>query len=184
MKKKLEKIRKHKGKIAEEIKVWNDWINTWSQFTLESFLLSTYDVIMAMVPDWEDPSDPDILKKLLPWHNDALRGFSVFTYTETLDQSLVQYLRDDMGKWWSDNMHSLEGGLHSLADAFLHTDKLNENDLEYNAQVFKIKYSSSSSSPNDMVEVSCYANDYYPEEHKYTAKVRLLNCYWFGDMAL
>jgi hypothetical protein len=178
LKKKLQKIPEHKGKIAEEIKVWNDWINTWSQFTLESFLLSTYDVIMAMVPDWEDPSDPDILKKLLPWHNDALRGFSVFNYAGTLDNSLVGHLRDDMGEWGSDNVHTLEGGMHSLAGAFFSTGILNENDLQTNAQVFKIKYSSLPSSPNeDMVEVSCYANDYYPEEHKYTAKVRLLNCH-------
>jgi hypothetical protein len=76
----------------------------------------------------------------------------------------------------SGNMHTLEGGMHSLADAFFSTGILNENDLQTNAQVFKIKYSSLPSSPNeDMVEVSCYANDYYPEEHKYTARVRLLN---------
>ena len=96
-----------KDPISEEIKVWEKWINIWNQFNLESFLQSTVDVIKAKVPEDQWPSDMGVLEKLLLWDNNALRGYSVFTYTEQLDQSLVQYLRDDLGKWWSPNMHTL-----------------------------------------------------------------------------
>ncbi|CAB3977976.1 L-amino-acid oxidase-like [Paramuricea clavata] len=158
--------------VDEEINVWHKWINIWSKFTLESFLESNIDVIKAKVPE-ESRQDLDMetLAKLLPWSDDALRGYSVFTYTEQLDQSLVQYLRDDLGNWWSHHMHTLVGGMHSLADGFFGRGVLVEtDDLEMSTQVFKISYFSLSSSPNrDLVKVTSYANNKHPER-TYTAQ--------------
>ncbi|XP_028414056.1 uncharacterized protein LOC114537118 [Dendronephthya gigantea] len=148
--------------IEEEINVWERWINIWSQFTLESFLESNKDVICAkLTKDDQDCLDVTMLGKLLPWSNDALRGYSVYSYTEQLDQSLVQYLRDQLGNWWSRDMHTIVGGMHSLPEAFFTCEKdpLVSDDIEMKKQVYKIRYYSSPCQPNDdYVIVSCYAN--------------------------
>ena len=86
------------GDIEKEIKAWEHWINIWSQFTLESFLESNIEVIKAKVPSIDHKNiDLETLGQLLPWTNDALRGYSVSTYTIQLDVSLVEYLRDQLG---------------------------------------------------------------------------------------
>ena len=58
------------------------------------------------------------LKKYLPWPDAAITAYSVFTYTQQLDQSLVQYLREQLGQWWSPNMHCIQGGMSLLPEAF------------------------------------------------------------------
>ena len=154
-------------------------MNIWSQFTLESFLESNIDVIKAKVPeDSRRDLDVETLAKLLPWSNDAVRGYIVFTYNPFLDMSFVELLRDGLGKWWSRNMNALVGGMHSLADGFFSRDVLKEtDDLETIAQVFKVSYFSFSSSPNrDWVEVSCYETEQHPKR-TYTAQVIFFDCY-------
>ena len=146
--------------MDQEIEEWDRWIDIWSQFTLESFLESNIDVIKAKIPA-EDQEDLDVttLGKLLPWSNDAVRGFSVSSYTEQLDQSLVQYLRDQLGKWWSPDMHTLQGGMHSLPEAFFNSESspLCLEHVAFKRHVSKIAYKSCPSSPLlDHVEVSCY----------------------------
>ncbi|XP_028417482.1 uncharacterized protein LOC114541872 [Dendronephthya gigantea] len=159
--------------IEDEINVWERWINIWSQFTLESFLESNKDVICAkLTKDDQDCLDVTMLGKLLPWSNDALRGYSVYSYTEQLDQSLVQYLRDQLGNWWSRDMHTIVGGMHSLPEAFFTCEKdpLVSDDIEMKKQVYKIRYYSSPCQPNDdYVIVSCYANP-SEEETDYIAR--------------
>ncbi|XP_028415554.1 uncharacterized protein LOC114538711 [Dendronephthya gigantea] len=163
--------------IDQEIKVWERWINIWSQFTLESFLESSKEVICAkLTNDDKDNLDVTMLGKLLPWSNDAVRGYSVFTYTQQLDQSLVEYLRDQLGNWWSADMHTLVGGMHSLPEAFFKCKEhpLTTNDIEIKKQVYKIRYYSSPSQPNgDYVKVYCYANPPAAETH-YTARAVIL----------
>ena len=63
------------------------------------------------------------LKKYLPWPDAAITAYSVFTYTEQLDQSLVQYLRDQLGQWWSSDMHCIKGGMSLLPEAFTEPNK-------------------------------------------------------------
>ena len=146
--------------MDQEIEEWDQWIDIWSQFTLESFLESNIDVIKAKIPA-KDQEDLDVttLGKLLPWSNDAVRGFSVSSYTEQLDQSLVQYLRDQLGKWWSPYMHTLQGGMHSLPEAFFNSESspLCLEHVAFKRHVSKVAYKSCPSSPLlDYVEVSCY----------------------------
>ena len=166
-----------------EINVWKKWIDIWSQFTLESFLESNIDVIKAKVPenDRED-LDVDTLAKLLPWTNDALRGFSVFTYTPFLDNSLVQYLRDQLGHWWAPDMHCLKNGMHSLADGFFSDGVLKKDeDLVLFAQAFQIEYYSSPHLPKgDWVKVSCYSR-HKDQPLTFTARVGLFNCNSLSD---
>jgi hypothetical protein len=149
--------------IDEEIKLWEKWINIWSQFTLESFLESNIDVIKAKIP--------------LPWSNDAVRGYAVFTYIPFLHNSLTKYLRVQLGHWWSADMHCLVGGMHSLADGFFSDDLLKTDDLVKHAQAFKLSYYSVPSRPNDdWVNVSCYGkSDQSLPVYTYTARVSLLN---------
>ena len=64
-------------------------------------------------------SKGDLYKQLdqfLPWPEEAISCYSVFSYTEQLDQSLVQYLRESLGKWWSEEMHHPEGGMSQLPE--------------------------------------------------------------------
>ena len=98
----------------------------------------------------------------------------MFSYTEPLDQSLVQYVRDQLGKWTSDNMHTLLGGMHSLPDSFFGPNGLDvEADVKFNKPVSKISYSCMSSKPNsDFVKVTCYSNNIEPESN-YTARASL-----------
>ena len=62
------------------------------------------------------------LKKYLPWPDAAITAYSVFSYTEQLDQSLVQYLRDQLGNWWSPDMHCIKDGMFQLPEAFTKKD--------------------------------------------------------------
>ena len=166
-------LKNANGDIEKEIKVWDRWIDIWSQFTLESFLESNIDVIRAKISKVNRQDlDEETLGDLLPWSDDAVRGYSVSTYTEQLDQSLVQYLRDQLGQWWSKNMHTLVGGMHSLPEAFFGSDGLDKvKDIEFKKQVSKISYGSVPSEPNkDFVEVTCYPND-TESDSTYTARV-------------
>ena len=98
------------------------WINVWSQFPLDGFLQSTYEAVMAKVePSLKSKvclTSLEELKKYLPWPDAAITAYSVFSYTQQLDQSLVQYLREQLGKWWSPDMHCIKGGMFQLPEAF------------------------------------------------------------------
>ena len=104
---------------------WNQWINIWSQFPLDGFLQSTYEAVLTKVKITVFELDKSIplikledLKDYLPWPEAAITAYSVSTYTEQLDQSLVQYLRDQLGEWWSPDMHCIKGGMSLLPEAF------------------------------------------------------------------
>ncbi|XP_046845957.1 L-amino-acid oxidase-like isoform X2 [Xenia sp. Carnegie-2017] len=163
-----------------DIKQWDRWIRIWSQFTLESFLESNLEAILAKVKGCDrDDLDLITLGNLLPWSNDALRGYSVSSYTEQLDQSLVQYLRDQLGGWWSENMHCLIGGMETLPKAFFsdneEDNKLDKNtDIALNQQVSKIAYTFYKDDPNmDSVTITCYSAG-ENKEIKYQGKAALV----------
>ena len=93
--------------------------------------------------DWET------LEKLVPWPEAAITAFSVYNYTEQLDQSLVQYLRDELGEWWSSDMHHINGGMYQLPEKFTkpNEDGWNhdvhlEEDIIFNVTVNEIEYTS------------------------------------------
>ena len=93
----------------------------WSKFSMISFLQSTRDTVLQLldVDHQLSSEDSEKLSKLIPWPEAAMKAYSVYSYTETLDQSLVQYLRDQLAKWWSNSMHHIEGGTAMLSEAFI-----------------------------------------------------------------
>lgn len=110
-----------KATIREKAAVWKKWINQWSQFTLVGLLRSNVAALHSMLTDSEyrDEILASDLNHLIPWPEEAITAYSVFSYTEQLDQSLVQYLRDDLGHWWSHDMHHIIGGMSKLPQAFI-----------------------------------------------------------------
>ena len=120
LKKRLDSIGNVPDKEKKMAKVWDDWINNWSKFSLVSFLQNTKDGVLQLL-DKDHQLDAKAATKLdalIPWPDIAVRAYSVYSYTEQLDQSLVQYLRDQLGDWWSPNMHRIVEGTYKLPQAF------------------------------------------------------------------
>jgi monoamine oxidase len=82
--------------------VWKEWVTKWSTMSVKTFLRqkSTYS-------------------ELRPWSEAAIEAFEITTSLTLLDASLAEILREDMGEWWTDNMHQIKGGMDALSNAFL-----------------------------------------------------------------
>ena len=91
---------------------------------MRDFLRSNYEELILKLKKTgqynvkEDVEDLAPLKNLLPWPIDAVIGFGAITYTLSLDVSLVDWLRDELGQWWVDPMHTFEDGMRMLPLAF------------------------------------------------------------------
>lgn len=117
--------------------IWKKWIDNWSQFPLNGFLRSTADEVLSKLDaDYRD-IDAKALRKLIPWPEEAITAYSIYNYTEQLDQSLVQFLRDELGQWWSDDMHHIDGGMSRLPECFY--ERLKE-DITFNITVNAIEF--------------------------------------------
>ena len=124
--------------IHEASVVWDKWIDNWSRFPLNGYLRSTAEEVRNKLDkDYQSDIEWEDLDKLIPWPEEAITAYSVYNYTEQLDQCLVQYLRDELGKWWSNNMHHIEGGMSKLPESFY--DLLKEN-IQFNVTVNAIEY--------------------------------------------
>ena len=154
---------------------WNQWIDVWNQFPLDGFLQSTYEAVMTKVENKVLEKKHSIsltsleeLKKYLPWPDAAVTAYTVYNYTPQLDLSLVELLRDQLGHWWSPDMHCIKGGMSQLPEAFTKKDnggwnpdvflhkrihfnrtvkeiiyKFDEDDTDYNQVVVKGYFSNS-----------------------------------------
>lgn len=121
--------------------IWAKWIENWSRFPLNGFLRSkAREVLSKLDADYRD-IDATALGKLIPWPEEAITAYSVYNYTEQLDQSLVQFLRDELGEWWSNDMHHIDGGMSKLPECFY--DLLKE-DITFNVTVKGIEYTATS----------------------------------------
>ena len=101
--------------------MWDKWIENWSQFSLASFLHNTRNGIVELLDTEHQLSDveSDKLDKLLPWPEEAVKAYTVFSYTTQLDISLVIFLCDQVGEWWSPHMHWIDGGMSMLTESFI-----------------------------------------------------------------
>ena len=97
---------------------WQKWVEDWYQFGMDSFLRSTYESILLVVKQAK-PEELTALEQLLPWPEAALNAYSVYNYTIQMDQSMVIFLREDLGHWWTPHMHHIAGGMSKLPNAFL-----------------------------------------------------------------
>ena len=102
----------------EQAIAWEKWVEDWSQFGLDSFLRSTYESILLVLKQAK-PEELTALKQLLPWPEAALNAYSVYNYTTEMDQSILTFLREDLGHWWTPHMHHIAGGMSKLPNAFL-----------------------------------------------------------------
>ena len=134
---------------SKQAAIWSEWIEAWCRFPLDGFLRSTKEAIMEQIPP-EFRIGLDDLGKFLPWPDAAITAYSTYSYTEQLDQSLVQYLRDQLGKWWSSDMHRIDGGMSKLPEAF--ASKLEQN-ITKNFTVTAIEYDSSNDDLHKQVVV-------------------------------
>ena len=109
---------------------WAIWLDRWSCFSVNDFLRSTYDGIKTTLESTEGLGSSQLwnpriekllqpLKQLLTWPEVAITGFSAYNYNPGLDISLAELLRDSLGFWWEDPMHTFQGGMHSLPSAFM-----------------------------------------------------------------
>jgi monoamine oxidase len=96
--------------------IWKEWIDNFSRFSLGGFLQSTKSEVVSKLISQSYRSDiaSTDLENYIPWSDEGLTAWSVYNYTEQLDQSMVQYLRDELANWWSDNMHHIDGGMSGL----------------------------------------------------------------------
>ena len=159
-------LKKSENSI-EKADAWNRWIGIWCRFTLEGFLLSSYDAVIAKIPIKDNQKGLEDLKRLLPWPDIAVRGYSVFSYTVQLDQSLVQFLREEMGQWWMPDMHCIDGGMSKLPEAFANSKPNDEELLQKihtNRTVNRITYTYNPDNPGeDLVEIDgCYTDTKFP----------------------
>lgn len=147
---------------AEAAEIWETWVLNWSRFSLVGLMRSNLTIIQQTLDAdyWDMISgtiDQTALTDLLPWPEIAIKAFSIFNYTEQLDQCLVQYLRDELGSWWSDNMHHIDGGMYRLTEKFLHNDvHALEGLITYNFTVTEVEYSPGSVS----------VKGYHPNSHQ------------------
>ena len=104
----------------DRAKAWEKWINNWCQFSLVGFLKSNIVTTVSILldRDYQEEISYSDLRKLVPWPEEAISAYSVYTYTDLLDQCLMQYLRDDLANWWPPNMHHIDGGMSKLPEAF------------------------------------------------------------------
>ena len=138
------------GNNRKEAKVWELWIKNWGKFSLGSFLQNTRDGVLQLLDKDHQLSaeESEKLDELIPWPEEAITAYSVFSYTEQLDQGLVQYLRDQLGQWWSNDMHRIDGGTSRLPEAFAKEKRLEnwrksvhiQNKITFNVTVNEVIY--------------------------------------------
>ena len=128
------------GDLKAQAEQWDLWTNNWCQFSFGSFLRSTLVGIKTQLI-CDDKNDPTLneLSKYLPWPEAAITAYKVFNYTLQEDVSLTAEVQEKMGKWWANNMHSLEGGLSALPEAFAGQGEV-EQYITYNRMVTKVIY--------------------------------------------
>ena len=145
------KLRATGGDIAKQAVVWDKWIDNWSQFSLLTFLKNTQDGVFEFLDEDHQLSEAESSKldKLIPWPEEAINAYTVFSYTIQLDTSLAFYLRDQLGEWWSPHMHRIEGGTSMLTEAFIAKRSLPhweggsihlQEKITFNSTVNEIKY--------------------------------------------
>ena len=137
---------------------WAIWLDRWSRFSVNDFLRSTYDGIKQTLESAEGLGSSQLwnpriekllqpLKQLLTWPEVAITGFSAYNYNPGLDISLAELLRDSLGFWWEDPMHTFQGGMHSLPSAFMgpNTKGWNQDvnlskDITFGEQAWRVYY--------------------------------------------
>ena len=133
---------------------WYLWVKRWSQLSAEDYLHGSFEEVESKLKQYDKrhPQDkklwtPELekqlqpLKELLPWSSDAITAFQARSYTPGLDVSLSELLRDDIGQWWKDPMHTFQGGMESLSWAFMKKGEVDfTKNIRFGATVWRVVY--------------------------------------------
>ena len=137
----------------------------WSKLSLVGFLRSDLKAILEMVGKQFEP-DLQPLSALLPWPEIAITAYSVFNDTrdQEMDACLAHGVREDLGFYWLDPMHTIKGGLSSIPWAFMEKNKHGWNKkvdlskcIKFGLTVRGIEYQKATESQQcNYVKVTCY----------------------------
>lgn len=111
---------------------WKEWVEKWSKLSVDDFLRTNIN--------------SDLCSAYRPWPEAAIRGLQISTYSPAFGTSLVEYLRDELGEWWTDRLHTPVDGMDTIAKNFIqpqHTNIVNTTDLakriQFGAKVRSVK---------------------------------------------
>ena len=144
----------HASDNQPTVEDWFLWVKRWSQFSVQDFLHGSYDEIKLKLcefdtrhphdkPLWNEKIETQLqpLKDLLPWSSDAIIAFQARSYSPGIDTSLSELLRDFIGQWWKDPMHTFKGGMKSLPWAFMEKGEVNLKEMiRFGATVWKVDH--------------------------------------------
>ena len=151
----------------DPVAAWDEWVAKWSFFSMEQFLRSSYKQVkialnrLPMNSKFSTNYDEDLapLADLLPWPQEAVIGYSTYTYILPYQLSLLEYLRDShLGQWWREPMYTLKDGLRMLPEAFMKKEFSWNKDVDLSKNIVfgvtahTIKYT------KDSVKVFCRNN--------------------------
>ena len=170
--------------VANQIRVhadskdaWQEWMIRWCKFSLVGFLRSDLKAILEMVGA-EFKSELQSLSDLLPWPEMAITAYTVYNYTgdREIDASLANSLREDLGLYWMDPMHTIEGGLSTIPWAFIAKNQYGWNTevdlskhVKFGLTVTDIEYDiEDTHTKQKSVKVICY-NEISQEMEEHTA---------------
>ena len=89
----------------------------WSKLSLVGFLRSDLKAIIEVVgKEFEEELQP--LSALLPWPEIAITAYSVFSNLG-VEACLTHSVRANLGLYMLDPMHTIKGGMSSIAWAFM-----------------------------------------------------------------
>ncbi|KAK3584351.1 hypothetical protein CHS0354_000862 [Potamilus streckersoni] len=97
---------------------WNKWVAKWSKMSMLDFLRS---------PCHPPPKEELMLR---PWTEQAILAFKVSGYRPALDESMIEYIREDLGGWWRPNLKAPADGMSALPEAFIKPNECNKVELE------------------------------------------------------
>ncbi|KAK3588182.1 hypothetical protein CHS0354_012244 [Potamilus streckersoni] len=93
---------------------WDKWTNKWSKLSMLEFFRSD---------QYQAKNEP----RLRPWTEAAILAYKMSGYNIILDQSMVEYLRDELGGWWQEELYTPEDGMSALLEAFIGPNKYGWN---------------------------------------------------------
>ena len=96
--------------MEDQDKAWSEWVECWSLYSIFSFLKAN---------DFVGSNTYPALADLLPWPDEAIVAQRAFTYDAGFDLSITEWLREELGEWWKDPMHTFTEGLSMLPWAFM-----------------------------------------------------------------
>jgi len=135
-------------------RVWDEWVRMWSKYSVAGFLQrEATKEELDFLTKVGLPTAEFSFTGLRPWPHVAVRAFEAFAYTPSLEAvSLPEFLRDSLGDWWEDPMHTLRDGMDVLPRSFVDPNlwgpqcQSNEQmtlaeQVVYCNEVFKVDYS-------------------------------------------